>query len=296
MYSRTQSLLSSLVLKDSGSSRTSPSRLPRMLVENQPLSPSSRAFKPGARMVFISVWPVLKSLPQMGTPFSRASSRWPGCPRSGSARRWRRGRLIEGRRRRRSCSGRWTGGSPSWPFRRIRSSRERALASRKISVEAHQIMTRRSSLFSFLKFRISSMRRLGVVLLRRGLFDVSPCRFFTYCLVEDGRPGLDGLQLPSGPGRDARGSGRPPLRRFVSVVGEDIPAAEHEIVETGQSTKSLIRGVLLSVRFPRRIVPIWVREPMGLARPFRMDMTPAMKVVATAPRPTVITPSFPAGF
>ena len=34
-----------------------------------------RALKPGARMVFISVWPVLKSLPVIGTPFFlRASS------------------------------------------------------------------------------------------------------------------------------------------------------------------------------------------------------------------------------
>ena len=60
---------SSLVLKDSGSSSTSPSRLPRMLVEYQPLSPSMRALKPGASTVFISVWPVLKSLPQMGASF-----------------------------------------------------------------------------------------------------------------------------------------------------------------------------------------------------------------------------------
>ena len=28
-----------------------------------------RALKPGARIVFISVWPVLKSLPPIGTPF-----------------------------------------------------------------------------------------------------------------------------------------------------------------------------------------------------------------------------------
>ncbi len=33
-----------------------------------------RALKPGARIVFISVWPVLKSLPQIGTPFFLASS------------------------------------------------------------------------------------------------------------------------------------------------------------------------------------------------------------------------------
>ena len=44
-----------------------------MLVEYQPRMPSMRALKPGARIVFISVWPVLKSLPVTGTPRSIAS-------------------------------------------------------------------------------------------------------------------------------------------------------------------------------------------------------------------------------
>src|SRR5258707_11708687 len=63
MYSSTDSFDSSLVLNDSGSSSTSPSRLPRILVEYQPCRPSIRALRPGAMIVFISVWPVLKSLP-----------------------------------------------------------------------------------------------------------------------------------------------------------------------------------------------------------------------------------------
>jgi hypothetical protein len=33
-----------------------------------------RALKPGARIVFISVWPVLKSLPVIGTLLAAASS------------------------------------------------------------------------------------------------------------------------------------------------------------------------------------------------------------------------------
>ena len=74
MCSSTESFDSSLVLNDPGSSSTSPSRLPRMLVENHPFSPSMRALKPGARIVLISVWPVLKSLPQMGASFLRESS------------------------------------------------------------------------------------------------------------------------------------------------------------------------------------------------------------------------------
>ena len=69
----TSSLDSSLVLNESGSKSTSPSRLPRMFVENQPLSPSMRVFSIGASTVLTSVWPVLKSLPQIGTSCSLAS-------------------------------------------------------------------------------------------------------------------------------------------------------------------------------------------------------------------------------
>ena len=78
MSSSTPSLDSSLVLKLSGSSSTSPSRLPRMFVEYQPDSPSIRAFSIGARTVLISVWPVLKSLPEMGMLRSVASWRSAG--------------------------------------------------------------------------------------------------------------------------------------------------------------------------------------------------------------------------
>jgi hypothetical protein len=74
MCSSEPSFDTSLDLNDSGSSSTSPSRLPRMLVEYQPSTPSRRALKPGARIVFISVWPVLKSLPLTGTPLAFASS------------------------------------------------------------------------------------------------------------------------------------------------------------------------------------------------------------------------------
>src|ERR1035438_3253335 len=60
-----------------------------------------------------------------------------------------------------------------------------------------------------------------------------------------------------------------------------------------RGTKSLISGDLLSVRLPRRGTPIWVGDPIGLASPRRMASTPAIIVVATAPRPTTITPSLP---
>src|SRR3954454_9331154 len=54
-----------------------------------------------------------------------------------------------------------------------------------------------------------------------------------------------------------------------------------------------MRGERLSVRLPRRTVPVWVTEPMGFEMPRRMASTPAMKVVATAPMPGRRIPSLP---
>ena len=56
---------------------------------------------------------------------------------------------------------------------------------------------------------------------------------------------------------------------------------------------SFTRGERPSVRLPRRMVPIWVSDPMGLAKPLRMASTPATNVVATAPIPGIMTPSLP---
>src|ERR1700674_1708064 len=58
-------------------------------------------------------------------------------------------------------------------------------------------------------------------------------------------------------------------------------------------TKSLIIGVLASVRLPRRMVASCVSDPMGAAVPRFTASTPAMKVVLTAPMPGIKTPSFP---
>jgi hypothetical protein len=41
------------------------------------------------------------------------------------------------------------------------------------------------------------------------------------------------------------------------------------------------------------MVAIWVSEPIGFERPRRMLSTPAMNVVATAPRPGVSMPRRP---
>src|SRR5215471_12533777 len=57
-----------------------------------------------------------------------------------------------------------------------------------------------------------------------------------------------------------------------------------------------MRGEFASVRLPRRMVPICVSEPIGLASPLRIASTPAIVVVLTAPRPTSMIPSFPSAF
>src|SRR5271168_5005706 len=64
-------------------------------------------------------------------------------------------------------------------------------------------------------------------------------------------------------------------------------------LRSASGTKSLMRGLRASVRLPRRMWPICVVEPMGLARPRRTASTPAMSVVATAPMPGIMTPNFP---
>src|SRR4051794_38716009 len=58
-------------------------------------------------------------------------------------------------------------------------------------------------------------------------------------------------------------------------------------------TNSLIFGDSAFVRLPRRIVPIWVSDPIGLAIPLRTASTPATNVVATAPMPGIMIPSLP---
>src|SRR5690349_17913566 len=78
MSSSTEPLVAILLDRDAGSSRISPSRLPRMFVEYQPSTVSARERNAGASTVFIIVWPVLPSLPATGTPRRAASSSRPG--------------------------------------------------------------------------------------------------------------------------------------------------------------------------------------------------------------------------
>src|SRR4051812_10797248 len=77
-----------------------------------------------------------------------------------------------------------------------------------------------------------------------------------------------------------------------SGSGSQAPNTRSSSAASG--TNSRISGARLSVRLPRRMVPIWVTDPIGRAAPRRTFSTPAMNVVATAPSPTHNTPSLPA--
>src|SRR5271170_3779039 len=146
MTSRTPSLDSSLVLKDSGSSRTSPSRLPRMLVEYHPETPSMRVLKAGARTVLMKVCPVLKSLPQMGAFILRESSLSAGMSTVRLGAPLAKGMPSLSAAQAYIIEGEMPGSLSTSPFSNASSVLWTAVCSRKISVDPHQIMTWRSVL------------------------------------------------------------------------------------------------------------------------------------------------------
>src|SRR5690348_11887097 len=92
----------------------------------------------------------------------------------------------------------------------------------------------------------------------------------------------------------SRCSSTPALHAAVSAssaIGSHAPNTRSSRSASG--TSSLMSGERLSVRLPSRIVAICVSEPIGFDNPRRTLSTPAMNVVATAPRPGVRIPSLP---
>ena len=109
-----------------------------------------------------------------------------------------------------------------------------SLSVMKISVLPHQIITRRSRLLSFLNLLDVGDHLFGEVALVLPLLDVRAVEPLHVVLIEHGRPRPDLLEL--GPDlveqRLLEDAGR--LRGAVAVFLEDVPAAEHEIVESRQ--------------------------------------------------------------
>jgi hypothetical protein len=179
MSSSTPSFDSSFVLKFSGASSTSPSRLPRMFVEYQPDTPSWRAFTMGASTVFMRVWPVLKSLPEIGTLFFTDSSRRTGVStaRFGDP-------LANGTPSRIAAYAYSIAGETVSSFASIAASSVSTdwcagPGSMKISVLAHQIMTTRSTFFSSRNALMSARIAFSMSRLLPG-FTCSPVRLRAY--------------------------------------------------------------------------------------------------------------------
>src|SRR5580704_14675236 len=145
----------------------------------------------------------------------------------------------------------------------------------------------------FLKRTNVVAQLLGQIHLRLALLHVRPVDLLHVVVIEHGR---------------ARRDRRKKRLQLVEQCWSSTPAFEaasymlsskmSQPVKTRSSspasgTNSLIFGERPSVRLPSRTVPICVSDPIGLARPLRIASTPATNVVATAPMPGIITPSFP---
>ena len=105
---------------------------------------------------------------------------------------------------------------------------------RKISVLPHQTITSRSSLLSALNFRMSAMSCSARSFLFLPFLTFGPSSRLTYCRSNTAGIGLiaDSSSLIWSSSAGFEHAGR--LRRLVAVVLEDVPAAEHELVEPGE--------------------------------------------------------------
>ena len=141
---------------------------------------------------------------------------------------------------------------------------------------------------------MSSMSISGFVHLRAALLDVRSLDALHVLGVEDGLHRLDRrerlFQLIEQRAFEHTGV----QRGFIGGVREDIPTAEHEVIQAREWNKVFdLRRSAVGALFPSRMVAIWVREPMGLPNPRRIASTPAKNVVVTAPIPGIRMPSFP---
>ena len=295
MSSSTPSLDSSLVLKFSGASSTSPSRLPRMFVEYQPARPSWRALSIGASTVLISVWPVLKSLPLMG--MLRSVANW----RSAGVSTVRFGRAVGERHALQQ-------GGVGVEHRR---GDLRVVGVDRL-LERLEVHVRRAGLDVDLGARrpdhhdaLEPVLVLEAVDVLADLLEHRPLAADVHDVLALEAGGVLALRTPRASGgcraarrRPARCACHPPARRRGwrrrrRRRGTTSHAPHTMSSSVASGTKSLTSGLRSSVRLPSRIVPICVRLPIGLPMPRLTSSTPAMRVEATAPRPTVSTPRRP---
>ena len=167
--------------------------------------------------------------------------------------------------------------------------------SMKISVEPHQIITIRSTLVLIAERadvladvpRASARLLIGLHVRAVEALHVARVERRLHRTHRAQRLG-DGLEVPARPRARPRAARRRTRRR-----GRDPSSRTRGRRGFASGTKSRISGTLCSVRFPSRIVPICVSEPIGSPIPRLASSTPATSVLATAPMPTVSTPRRP---
>src|SRR5216684_6773568 len=128
-----------------------------MLVENHPFIPSRRALNPGARMVFIKVCPVLKSLPQIGTPCCRARPVSAGTSTVKLGAPFANGTPLVIAAHAYRIEGAIAAWFPFIAATNVSGVAYTACGLRKISVDPHQITTVRETRFFFWNFLMSSL-------------------------------------------------------------------------------------------------------------------------------------------
>ena len=137
---------------------------------------------------------------------------------------------------------------------------------RKTSVLPHHTMTIRESLFFTRNCSMSSITCSASSILFLPDFTFGPCKSFDVVLAENRLPGDDFFDLRPHGLQEACSRERRRWTRFGSSCRCRYPSRRrqgHRYLARG--TKSLIAGTRLSVRLPRRIVPICVSEPIGFA-------------------------------
>ena len=161
------------------------------------------------------------------------------------------------------------------------------------SVEPHQIITKRSTPCSALKRFISWTRSMARSYFVAADFTWGASRLCTQALSNTASMGLIASSCALSGSKSSFLSTAERLQTSYTFSPCTSQPPKTKSLSGAKGTKSLISGERPSVRFPSRMVPICVTLPIGFPWPRNTSKTPAIKVLDTAPKPGMSTPSFP---
>ena len=282
-----------MVLNEPGSSSTSPSRLPRIFVENQPSRPSMRALNAGAKTVFISVCPVLKSFPQIATLCSCASScmagkstvRFGAPLANGHAAGNRRPRVQHRRRNRRMIR--------LHRFDKFLRGRVHVLLLQKNLGRPAPAGHQPRNLAGLLEIRdvFLDLQRQFVLVL--AFFDVRTVQLLHILVIKRRLHRLDRRKKRLHLLQILRVQHAGIARRLKRVVLVNVPTRKNQIIQPAQWHKLLdLAAIARQSACPAGSSPSASATPPDVDLPLRTSSTPAINVVLTAPIPGSKTPKF----